>query len=69
MKEDKSTPRSLPTTILNGKTYFVDKRLNQLRNVENPHDFINILDADLVVFTGGAKEVKKHDRNNTTIQR
>lgn len=57
MKEDKSTPRSLPTTILNGKTYFVDKRLNQLRNVENPHDFIN------------RKEVKKHDRNNTAIRR
>ena len=35
-------PRRLPTVKLaNGKTYFLDKRLGQLRNVENPHDFID----------------------------
>ena len=35
-------PRMLPTVTLdNGKTYFVDERLKQLRNVLNPHDYIN----------------------------
>ena len=35
-------PRMLPTVTLdNGKTYFVDERLNQLRNVLNPHDYID----------------------------
>jgi hypothetical protein len=35
-------PRMLPTVTLDdGKTYFVDERLKQLRNVLNPHDFIN----------------------------
>ena len=35
-------PRMLPTiTLDDGKTYFVDERLKQLRNVLNPHDYIN----------------------------
>jgi len=35
-------PRMLPrVTFDNGKTYFIDERLKQLRNVENPHDFID----------------------------
>jgi len=35
-------PRRLPTvTLKNGKTYFVDERLRQLRNVINPHDYID----------------------------
>jgi len=35
-------PRRLPTVTLdNGKTYFIDERLKQLRNVVNPHDFID----------------------------
>jgi len=35
-------PRELPTVALkNGKTYFMDERLRQLRNVENPCDVIN----------------------------
>ena len=34
-------PRRLPTiTLDNGKTYFIDERLRQLRNVHNPHDYI-----------------------------
>lgn len=43
MKTDKSTlPRMLPTVTLdNGKTYFIDERLRQLRNVCNPHDYID----------------------------
>ena len=34
--------RMLPTVTLdNGKTYFIDERLKQLRNVKNPHDYID----------------------------
>jgi len=35
-------PRMLPTKVIDGKTYFVDERLRQLRNVENPHDYIDL---------------------------
>jgi len=34
--------RRLPTVKINGKTYYVDTRLRQYRNVENPHDFIDM---------------------------
>lgn len=37
--------RELPKVIFDGKTYYVDSRLHQLRNVENPHDFIGISSA------------------------
>ncbi len=34
--------RKLPKIKMeNGKTYFVDERLRQLRNVQNPHDYID----------------------------
>ncbi len=33
-------PRVLPIVEVDGKRYFKDVRLGQLRNVENPHDFI-----------------------------
>ena len=34
--------RQLPAiTLENGKTYFVDDRLRQLRNIHNPHDYID----------------------------
>jgi len=36
-------PRRLPVVTLdNGKTYFIDERLKQLRNVINPHDYIDL---------------------------
>ena len=35
-------PRRLPVvTLENGKSYFVDNRLRQLRNIHNPHDYID----------------------------
>ena len=41
-KGTKGMPRRLPViTLKNGKTYFVDERLRQLRNVINPHDYID----------------------------
>ena len=44
-------PRMLPrVTLSNGKTYFIDARLNQLRNIKTPYDYIdnymNVLDMD-----------------------
>jgi len=30
--------RQLPAVTIGGKKYFVDVRLNELRNVSNPHD-------------------------------
>lgn len=35
-------PRRLPVVTLgNGKSYYVDNRLRQLRNIFNPHDYID----------------------------
>ena len=40
--DEAKMPRMLPTVTLDdGKTYFVDERLKQLRNVLNPHDYID----------------------------
>jgi len=52
IKEEKATnptPKRLPVITLNKKQYFKDERLHQLRNVENPHDFIN-LEGQLDLF-------------------
>ena len=34
--------RELPKVQIDGKTYYVDRRLRELRNVENPHDIREI---------------------------
>ncbi len=34
--------RALPIVRIGRKRYFVDERLEQLRNVKNPHDWIEI---------------------------
>lgn len=34
-------PKQLPTTKINGKLYYIDARLQQLRNVNDPHDTID----------------------------
>ena len=40
--ETSEGPRMLPrVTLSNGETYFIDERLNQLRNIKNPHDYID----------------------------
>jgi len=35
-------PRMLPIVKIKNKMYFVDERLKQLRNVKNPHDYIDM---------------------------
>lgn len=34
-------------TLSNGRTYYIDFRLEQLRDVENPHDFISFEDFEV----------------------
>jgi len=36
--------RQLPIVTYKGKKYYRDERLRQLRNVNNPHDYINFED-------------------------
>lgn len=44
-------PRMLPmVTLSNGKTYFIDDRLRQLRNVNSPHDFIDKYETKLTMM-------------------
>ena len=37
----------LPTVKVGKKTYFIDERLGQIRNVNNPHDFEDV-DQDVI---------------------
>jgi len=42
--------RALPTVKVEGKTYFLDERLMELRNVVNPHDRVPLKDYHLYYF-------------------
>lgn len=35
-------PRRLPVISWRGRRYFVDRRLGELRNVDNPHDRLDL---------------------------
>jgi hypothetical protein len=35
-------PRRLPTIRFNGKEHYFDYRLSQFRNVDNPHEFVDL---------------------------
>lgn len=41
--------RKLKTIEINGKKYFIDQRLHQIRNVKNPHDFEEV-SPELIEF-------------------
>ena len=49
--------RALPTVELDGKVYFIDERLRELRSVDNPHDSRPLDDMY-------KKEVKRNDSQN-----
>ena len=52
-------PRMLPTvTLSNGKTYFIDERLNELRNIRDFSDNIN-LHTDSIKLNDW-EEIQKH---------
>jgi len=38
--------KMLPIIGYKGKMYFYDERLHQIRNVENPHDFLDFSEVD-----------------------
>ena len=42
--------KMLPVVRYERKLWFFDERLRQLRNVQNPHDFINLNDFELEYF-------------------
>jgi hypothetical protein len=37
-------PRQLPKITWKGTVYFIDSRLGQIRNVDNPGDFVDFRD-------------------------
>lgn len=58
MKNDKQnkqaeskSPVKLPVVKMNDKSYYVDERLKQYRNVENPHDFIEFDKDEVIVYS------------------
>lgn len=61
------TPTMLPRVILrNGKQYFLDVRLSQLRNVMNPHDFIDcngdeVSTLQILIAVTGRNAAGAHD--------
>jgi hypothetical protein len=42
--------KMLPVVSYERKLWFLDERLRQLRNVRNPHDFINLNDFEVEYF-------------------
>ena len=44
--------RMLPIVTYEGKRWFFDERLGQLRNVENPHEWTDLNEFEMEYFTG-----------------
>ena len=42
--------RMLPVVRYERKLWFLDERLRQLRDIRNPHDFINLNDFEIEYF-------------------
>ena len=42
--------KMLPVVPYERKLWFLDERLRQLRNIRNPHDFINLNDFEVDYF-------------------
>lgn len=40
----------LPIVDFKGKKFFFDKRLMQLRNVNNPHEFFDLCEIETAMF-------------------
>ncbi len=45
-----ASPRQLPIVEYEGKRWFLDERLRQLRNIDNPHDYRDLDKDELFVF-------------------
>ena len=46
-KEERSFPIVLPRIEIEGKTYIIDKRLMELRNVKNPSDSVHLNEIEM----------------------
>lgn len=44
------TPVVLPVAAYEGKRWYVDLRLRQIRNIENPHEYQDLNDFELAHF-------------------
>ena len=44
--------RMLPVVRYERKVWFLDERLRQLRNIRNPHDFMDLNDFEVEYFSG-----------------
>ncbi len=54
-------PRQLPIVEYEGKRWYFDERLRQIRTVENPHDYQDLNDFEMVYFSDrvkGQREVR-----------
>lgn len=60
IQNNESGPRQLPIKEINGKSYYVDERLRQYRNVNNPHDYFTF-DGDHVVLYSYTREQALED--------
>lgn len=47
-----ATVKNLPVVAYEGKTWFLDSRLRQIRNTKNPHDFQDLNDFELEYLFG-----------------
>jgi coproporphyrinogen III oxidase len=50
IKKSGSGVKMLPVVRYQRKLWFFDKRLRQLRNIYNPHDFIDLNDFEMQYF-------------------
>ena len=48
---ESQSPVKLPIIRMNDKSYYVDSRLRQYRNVDNPHDFIDFEKDEVIIYS------------------
>ncbi len=53
-KECTNGVKMLPVVRYERKLWFLDERLKQLRNIRNPHDYINLNDFEVEYFKSKA---------------
>ena len=53
--------RMLPIVTYQGKKWFFDERLGQLRNVKNPHEWTDLNEFEMEYFTGKIRRQRYMD--------
>ena len=67
-------PYQLPIVVYEGKRWFLDIRLSQIRNIHNPHDYLDldkdeILDFQYAVLIERLKQQRKSKPKNPESDR